>query len=574
MNAHTTDQPFQRIYWTDNNNLLTYQLTTVTYGLASAPYLDEGRKYPSTVDVMSHTRYVDDIYGGADTIEEAQSQASQLNNLCMAGGFPLRKWATNYRPTLKHIPEQHHHQTPSIDIPQPVIPALGLSWNTITDMLHFRLDTSVANHITKRTLLSRIAQIFDTQGLLSPVTIQAKVFMQTLWILRLAWDTQLSEPQVQEWHRVSQAMCGVETIKIPRWIKTTATGASELHGFCDASQTAMAAVVYLQTVQSNNEINVAILCSKTKVAPLKRMTIPRLELTTAIMLTRLVAPVQNLFNWRHSSCHLWTDSSIVLTWLNNHSSRWQEFVYNRVCLIQETLPTAIWNHIAGKCNPADCATRRLSVEQLQNHQTWWSGPSWLLEDKSCWPTFAGSVPPLKHLSEKRNRSRTTILHTTASVSIWNLIFRYSSIKRLLRMTVICKRVLQRARKIPNTSLQFAIQPQKLEDYQRYWIRTTQRIHFATEFTLLEGNPDLPKSNPLTKLSPFNNTHQLLRVKVRLENSPLGDKRHTNGRFMEPHKTPSVIFGTPTESLVGELLFGHTYSSVSNVLATAVYRLNN
>ena len=147
----------------------------------------------------------------------------------------------------------------------------------------------------------------------------------------------------------------------------------------------MAAVIYLKTKHQNQTVTITILCSKTKVAPLKRLTILRLEFSAAVILTRLVVKCVKFLNLRSVPCILWTDASIVHTWLNNHPSRWKEFVHNRVCFIQEHLPNAQWRHVSGHSNPADCATRELSAKELQNHTLWWNGPSWLSEHSSAWP---------------------------------------------------------------------------------------------------------------------------------------------------------------------------------------------
>lgn len=248
--------------------------------------------------------------------------------------------------------------------------ALGLSWNTASDTLHFKLDNPLCTTISKRDVLSRIAQFFDPLGLLSPLIIQAKVFMQELWMIKVSWDMQLHKAQSNTWNRILHGMIRFERIKIPRWIGFFSSVTMKLHGFCDASQTAMAAVVYVRVISRNKSISTSLLCSKTKVAPLKRMTIPRLELSAAVMLAKLISNVQRILNCQKSACHLWTDSRIVHAWLNSYPSRWKDFVHNRVCLIQETVPHAQWHPISGKINPADCATRGLSVSQLEIHQLW------------------------------------------------------------------------------------------------------------------------------------------------------------------------------------------------------------
>jgi len=156
----------------------------------------------------------------------------------------------------------------------------------------------------------------------------------------------------------------------------------EIHRFCDASQSAMCATVYLRSSNTAGEITTQLICSKTKVAPLKKKTIPRLELSGAILVSNLVSRVLHILKFNHVQVFLWIDSAVVYTWINNHPSRWKDFVHNQVCHIHETLPQALWRFIPGTDNPANCATRRFTPKQLLTHTIWWSGPQWLSQHSS------------------------------------------------------------------------------------------------------------------------------------------------------------------------------------------------
>ena len=185
------DQIYQRILWIEDSVRTSYQLSTVTYGLVCAPYLalkvilqlikDEGQKFPLAVSIMENGRYVDDIYGGADTIDEAKETALQVSQLCMAGGFPLRKWTSNDPRVLTDIPAQYHNPIHARSIQDDVVHALGLSWNLRSDALHFHFTRSISDHPSKRAVLSCIAQIFDPLGLLSPIIIRAKIFSKEIF---------------------------------------------------------------------------------------------------------------------------------------------------------------------------------------------------------------------------------------------------------------------------------------------------------------------------------------------------------------------------------------------------------
>lgn len=133
----------------------------------------------------------------------------------------------------------------------------------------------------------------------------------------------------------------------------------EMHGFADASERAYAAVLYLRTIV-REEVRVSLLLAKTKVAPLKQLSIPRLELCAASLLVSIASHARSLLTLSSSSVHLWTDSTVTLGSVQGHPNRWTTFVANRVSEIQRTLPDAHWHHISGESNPADCASRGIS----------------------------------------------------------------------------------------------------------------------------------------------------------------------------------------------------------------------
>lgn len=197
--VHPEDWDFQRILWINKfNNILTYQLTTVTYRLACAPFLalrtlkqlveDEGNKFPLAIPVLNKGHYVDDFFG--DTIQ--QDIVQELSKLCMAGGFLLQKWTSNHPAILQSIQSDKQINATSLQIEDDMtVHALGLCWKPSSDTFHFTLQLSPTKVITKRAILSTIAKLFDPLGLLSPVIVRAKIIIQELWSIKLDWDDPL-----------------------------------------------------------------------------------------------------------------------------------------------------------------------------------------------------------------------------------------------------------------------------------------------------------------------------------------------------------------------------------------------
>lgn len=169
--------------------------------------------------------------------------------------------------------------------------ALGLCWKPTTDTFHFTLQLPPTKQITKRAILSTIAKLFDSLGLLSPIIIKAKIIIQKLWSIKLDWYDPLPSSMSNRWTAFVEQLKEMPSISFPRWLGYKSDHQIKLHGFCDASQQAMSAVIYLRSISTEGEVHTNIICSKTKVAPLKRLTIPRLELSGAVLLTKLTSHI-------------------------------------------------------------------------------------------------------------------------------------------------------------------------------------------------------------------------------------------------------------------------------------------
>jgi len=532
--VHPADRNLQRIFWFNSSGQpCPYQLTTVTYGLNCAPFLalrvlqqlisDEGHRFPKAVASLSEGRYVDDIFGGADSVEEAQEIMTQVIQLCMAGGFPLQKWNSNHPALLKSsLSEKNHASTVELDSTRTKV--LGINWQPQIDTLNFTSVPPKGRSITKRSVLSEIAQLYDPLGLIAPVVVRAKIFIQELWLAKIDWDTPLPLELQHRWITYKQQLPTLSYLNIPRWLFiSSAVRSIELHGFADASQLAMAAAVYIRVEMQTSEVRVTLACAKTKVAPLKKLTIPRLELNAALILSRLVTSVQNALNMKENSVFLWSDSSIVLTWITTHPAKWKDYVRNRVTLIQEGLPSARWRYVPGKENPADCASRGISASEIGQHSLWWFGPSWLNQAPDTWPKL-NSIPSTVIDMEAQPKHALVSLRNH-QVTPWDLLERYSSLSKLIRITAMCKRAVQRFRRLSTELLSVPLTPLELEESCQFWIRQVQQSHFQLEIKILTNKDRLSKSNPLIRLTPFLDEYGLIRVGGRLQNTNVELVKH-------------------------------------------------
>ncbi|XP_011883970.1 PREDICTED: uncharacterized protein LOC105571108 [Vollenhovia emeryi] len=268
---------------------------------------------------------------------------------------------------------------------------------------------SCANHrrlpavkATYYYILSTIAKLFDPLGWVTPVTIKAKIFLQLLWRLKADWDDEIPEELFDKWRTIYHHLTELNNLELPRWIGTDATATlSEIHGFADASSVAYAAVVYLKTVSKSGKITISLLTAKSKVAPVKPLSIPRLELSAAVLLSRLICFVQCSLRVEISRCVCWTDSTIVLAWLKQHPSQWKTFVANRVSEVQANVPAASWPHVPTQDNPVDCASRGLLGRDLKGFKLWWQGPNWLRCSPDNWPNNVATAHSDVEMEHKR-----------------------------------------------------------------------------------------------------------------------------------------------------------------------------
>ena len=361
---------------------------------------DEGHKYSLALAPLKYVRYVDDICGRADSSQAMIQIADQVKGLCAAGGFPLAKWQSNSTDLLKSFApdsvssDKHAYKESETKI-------LGLIWRPFSDTFIFSTITLSTSVVSERIIISEISQLFNPLGFPTPVVIQAKTLMHSLWIDKLGWDNPVSPQTAQHWTKFREELSQLSSISVPRWLGLSTNSKVEIHGFSDASQVAMAAVdFFLRVKDTDSDTRITFVCSKTRVAPLKKLTIPRLELSAAVLLPKLVKYVQDHLDLSKSPVFLWTDSSVSPAWINSHPLRWKEFIRNWVILIEELLSQGQWRFIPGKENPADCASPSLFSSQLVKHKLRWTGPPWLVDSSSSWPTLQSEPDSSCQMEEK------------------------------------------------------------------------------------------------------------------------------------------------------------------------------
>lgn len=361
------DRRYQRVLWQVDNRTEVFELNTVTFGVSAAPFLairtlhqladDEQHQFPFTSVLLKNSFYVDDFFFGADTLEEVSRTRDDMIELLKRGGFHIRKWASNHRHALDNL-EQKDLDLADSGMFNGTRKALGISWNAIADEFLYSVHSiSVDAKITKRIIVSEISKVFDPLGLLGPVMLALKILIQDCWKLKLGWDETVPQEIHFKWQSIAKQLPLIRELRVPRLLLIPEYVEAQIHGFCDASQVGYGACLYVRTTTASGLVRVRLACAKSRVSPVKQLTIPRLELCGAVLLTRLFDETRDAFKFPIRRVVFWSDSQIVLYWLRKQPQALKVFEANRVAEVQRSTGNNTWRHVPGVLNPADALSR-------------------------------------------------------------------------------------------------------------------------------------------------------------------------------------------------------------------------
>ncbi|KAI5714707.1 hypothetical protein M8J77_004136 [Diaphorina citri] len=525
----------------------TYQMNRVCFGVRSSPYLslrtirqlasDEQENFPVACARVSEDFFMDDFTSSVMSEEEAEVLHSEMVGLFRVGGFSLVKWQTNSRELLDKIPvDQRLEKLVQWDNEETYSQSkvLGLKWNAKEDKFLFEISAQLIQEckVTKRGILSTICKIWDPLGLVSPAVIYAKLLVKELWELQLSWDERPPDQIVARWFSFLNELPKLNSLSVPRHIAVSNDVKLTLVGFSDSSEKAYGAVVYSRVEFPDNSVQCTLLCSKSKVAPKKYVSIPRLELSAAVLLSKLLACVIKTYESRFpiSNVFCFTDSTVVLAWIHSDPCKFKTFVANRIQQIHDHISPQTFHHISGADNPADCITRGLLPEELSNFHLWLSGPSFLLQPESQWnlKTYDNHN---QHADVLEQKSHTLVLITPSNNPLLILASRHSSYDKLLRAIVY---VLRFTGKLPKEE---RISPADLEVAESTLLKAVQKEKFSDELRAIERQE--PCSPSIRKLKPFV-LDGVLRVGGRLGKSNLGFESQHPALLPKKHHVTNLI----------------------------------
>ncbi|KAJ8019307.1 hypothetical protein HOLleu_42169 [Holothuria leucospilota] len=534
------DRDALRFLWYRDEKLSYYRMTSHLFGgvwcASSSTYalrrtvIDPPCGDPLIRYTVDNSFYVDDCLSSVTSSSLAKVIIRELPQTLSLGGFKLTKFVANDEKLLAEVSKECRAKEIREFGETSESRALGVKWMVSPDEFFFEVGQPMDGLVTRRRMLSIVASIFDPLGLIGPLVMTGKLLFQEATARKLSWDDKVSSDIESDWDLWVQSLGSIGHLKFPRCIKPREWDgdAIELHHFCDASTKGYGCCSYIRCVNRLGGINVQLVISKSKVAPLKACTIPRLELQAAVLAVKVDALLRGELDIVFTQSFFWTDSEIVLKYINNDTRRFHVFVANRVSLIREYSDPKQWLYIESKSNPADLVTRECTCAKLRDNDTWINGPSKLRQYKCEWGSVKVTPTPLEDSDPEVRKVQRSV--TVCGVEIGNevspmakendhdsgplqtLMNYYSSWYRMKRALAWWIRFINYLRGRRSTS---KLSVQDVREAEVVLLRKSQSVAFASEIRRLRSDKPVKVASSLRQLNPFLDSKGLLRVGSRL-----------------------------------------------------------
>ncbi|XP_074653617.1 uncharacterized protein LOC141907774 [Tubulanus polymorphus] len=528
------DRPALSFLWRDLDTTRppdVYEMQVTIFGARCSPAManyvlrktaedNESEVDAETAAAIRKHFYMDDFLKSENSTAKAIQRAKDVTMLVKRGGFRLTKWTSNSREVLQALPPSEV-SCQSIDLMADQLPAertLGVIWDPESDTIGFKVREAMTP-ATKRGVLSKVSSVFDPFGIAAPFTVKAKILMQRLWCQKLDWNDELTGGDLENWQIWLKELIKLEMLKIPRCYRAPdvpSTG-RQLHVFCDASDKAFGAVAYLRTQHADGNVRVAFVMSRCRVAPLKKLSIVRLEMQAAVLAVRLADTIRKEISYVIDETIFWSDSEIVLKYIANETKRFHIFIANRVAEIHDSSHPNQWRHIPGSLNPADIVSRGATVTELKS-SVWLEGPEFLKLDDTNWPksklvdSMLQDDPEVKKVNTLSVAEVSTTLPDPARWSSW---MKY---KRVVATVVRAKSILMK-RDVANTE---PLKVSELEEAEMLIFKAAQEAAYGEEIADLRSHRPISRTSKILPLTPKLDENGVLRVGGRLKNAPIAE----------------------------------------------------
>ena len=389
--------------------IVTYRMNVHLFGAVSSPGCanfglrktaqdGESEFGEDIANFVRNDFYVDDGLKSVKTTGDAINLIMKSQAMCAKAGLRLHKFASNSVEVLEAVPaEDRAKEIKDLDLRHDTLPiqrSLGTYWCIESDTFQFRI-TLKDKPFTRRGILSTVSSVYDPLGIVCPVILTGKLLLRELVQQKADWDDPVPEEIRPRWEKWRAELKDLEKLETHRCLKPPSFGevkSTEIHSFADASQSAVGQVSYLRLVNEEGQVHVSFLMAKARVAPLKLVSIPRLELTAAVISVNVVQELSRELDYDVDADIYCSDSTVVLGYVQNEARRFHVYVGNRVQAIRSKTSPESWHHVKGKDNPADIASRSATPKELLGSPTWLNGPDFLWQTEL--PKNTSSSPPL------------------------------------------------------------------------------------------------------------------------------------------------------------------------------------
>ena len=515
------DRPKFRFLWRNlevNRKPDVYEFERVVFGDASAPFRAQyvsqenarihHEEFPLAADTVSKSTYMDDSLDSVRDNDSAIQLVQELQELWAKAGMKARKWLSNSAEVVAAIPKELRAYQIDLNDSLPATKTLGVLWRAQQDVLTFQVKKPTEeDKLTKRTILSKVAGVFDRLGLASPFTIRAKILLQDMWTKGLSWDEPIDRElsiRARDW---LSELENLQEINVPRCLQEVKLEKTiSVQTFVGASNEAYGAVSYLRSEYAQGCYDARIITSKTRVGPLTPMSTPRSQLMAAILGLHLTLSILAAFNIPISQARFWSDSMNVLYWIRGKGKQYRPFVANRIGEIQRQSNPEQWHYVESKENPADLCSRGLRATRLNESTLWWRDPDFLSKLESEWPKVK-----IAEGLEVKTESKTKFI-SAPSVNFvarplsedckWRLHpSNWSSWLKLTRVVAWVLRFVANCRSHRQERRKGSLSPEELQNAEIRIIRDAQQEEFSEEYRALHENKPIPKKSCLIKLTP-------------------------------------------------------------------------
>ena len=508
------------------------RFTRIPFGLSCSPFILNAvikthlncYEESNAKRELSENMFVDDLISGADSLSEASEMYKECNRIIQDAGMVFTKWCSNDKDLNLFMNKDQEVVTSKV---------LGVAYDVYKDLFYFiGLDPSLIIFCTKRVIFSFIAKFYDPLGFIQPYIMYGKFILQALWKLNLDWDVEAPEAICKEFNCWLDSSKSLTNWQMPRayfpGIPWHDVNNIEVHGFSDASERGFGAVVYLR-IRIANGFQVSFAISRSRVAPTKKLTLPRLELLGALLLARLVHDVKEALHLENKSysTFYWSDSKVTIAWILSDPFALKTFVCNRVTEIQN-LEANNWIHCPGTLNPADLISRGCFADKLINYDYWLNGPSWLYDDVNFKELKHDiSLKETKLVSEFSTEVKNTKVICIAAIDSCFQIGKYSNfmfakkvmayILRFLKCVKVAAKDKVKFKDIRNPNQFTAVE---LSEAENRIIFIEQRKIYAPEINSILNRQNLPKGSNLSSLAPILDEEGFLRKGGRIKHADL------------------------------------------------------